>query len=652
MSASLRGYRRLIAEWLAITLLLAGFAAACSMRGWLTPLNHLVYDGAISFAQQPVPQDVVLVAIDDDSIAQLGKWPWRRDVHAALLDILTRNGARAIALDILMTEPAADPGSDLVLAQAMQRSGRVVLPIFRAIRRNEIRQEMPPIPQLAQASAGLGHIEASVDEDGVLRAYQRFAGTPGALHPHLAIRLLEVAGRAQNSSPQPAVIRLDAAAPVTDSQPNRLRRIPFVAPAGSFASLSYADVLKGKFPASAFQDKIVLVGAFATGLGDAYAVPAARGHGEMPGVEIIANILAGERSQSSITTLGPVPAAIVSTLLPLGVMLLLPSLRNRIAVLLVSAMMLATCAVAIALPQVLGVWWPPAGALIALMLAYPLWSWRCLNTVQDMIDDELARVSMQVGPSQLPPARAMLIARMYRIRALRLRLDAAQDQREETLRFISHDLRAPLASLITLMESVASKYGSDPARPWLATMRERADRALAMADDFLRLARAESISEQNFAPCCLVAVVDEAIDEFWPQANVRQVTIARDYAVPDAEAPMLGEAGLLRRAFANLLSNAIRHAPPCSRIRVGLRPDGNTWIVTVADQGTGIAEQDLPKLFGRTGKKFGTAPIGSNGTGLGLLIVRTVIERHGGSVAASSTAGEGATFTVWLPAAA
>ena len=650
MSHGFRGYRRLFVEWLVITLLLAGFAATASVRGWLTPVNDLVFDLAISAARRPVPQDIVLISIDDESIAQLGKWPWRRDIHAALIDILARSGARAIALDILLTEAAPDPRADQVLAEAMRRSGRVVLPLFREYRPDGIRHELAPLPQLAQAAAGLGHIEASVDPDGVMRGYHRFAGEQLMPHPHLALQVLSVA-RQTHGLPPSALAQSAAGTgvPATGWKQSQFRRIPFLAPAGSFTSASYADVLKGKLSANTFKDKIVLVGAFATGMGDAYSVPATRGRGPMPGVEIIANIMEGERSNRSISAIDPILAGVLSILLPLIVILLLPRLRNWIGVLLVSATVLVALAVAVGMPQLFRIWWPPAGALIALLLAYPLWSWRCLDTAQAQIDEELARISVQAGRSALPPARRTLIERMERIRTLRSRLDAAQDQREQALRFISHDLRAPLASLITLMESDANKYGTNTARPWFANMRSCADRALAMADDFLRLARAEAISEQNFTACCLLAVVDEAIDEFWPQANAKRVTISREFAVNDSEAPMLGEAGLLRRAFANLLSNAIRHTPAGSTICVGLKPEGSYWLVTVADQGPGIAEEDLPKLFGRSHKTQDAVPAGSEGTGLGLLIVRTVIERHGGSVGVSSAAGIGSTFTVSLP---
>ncbi|MES2932110.1 MAG: CHASE2 domain-containing protein [Pseudomonadota bacterium] len=651
MSARIKGYRRLFLEWLGITLILLSLAAGSSLGGWLAPLNDAVFDLAISMAARPVPADIVLIAIDDASIAQIGKWPWRRDVHAALIDRLTQQGARAIALDILLTEAAAEPGADLALAQAMRRSGRVILPVIGDNGADGAWQALPPIPQLASAAASLGHIEASLDHDGVMRGYHRFGAAATAPQAHLALQLLALADPARRTE---SILPQAAEKAQKPWNANSFRRIPFLAPAGSFNTVSYAEVIKGNIAADTFANKIVLVGAFATGMGDSYTVPATRGHGPMAGVEIIANILEGERSRCSIGVLDNVSISLASILLPLIVMLLMPRLSNRNALALVLATLLIALATAIVTPQISGLWWPPAGSLIALLLAYPLWSWRCLEAAQSLIDEELARITIQASQSAQPATRHTLIERMERIRSLRAKLDTAQLQREEALRFISHDLRTPLASLITLMDSATSAPTVGDAAVnapshWLTTMRNCADRALAMADDFLRLARAEAISEQHFAACCLLAILDEAIDEFWPQANAKGVTLARHFEVADSEALMMGEASLLHRAFANLLSNAIRHAPPGTEISIGLNTKQQSWLVTITDQGAGIAEDALPALFGRFHKSLHATPGGSDGTGLGLLIVRTVIERHGGSVALSSRVGVGTSFTIDLP---
>lgn len=647
MSLGSAAYRRLVIEWLAIVLLLAAFSAVATWRAWLTPLNDQLFDLAISVAQRPAPSDVVIIGIDDRSIAELGNWPWRRDLHAALVDTLTRGGARAVALDVLLTEASQNAGADLALADALRRSGKVVLPVFHEIRPDRSARELAPIVQFAQSAAALGHIDATIDADGVMRGYTRFAQDTAT--PHIALRILQVAERSGGVAH--ALATPPAAPRAGSAMPGEFRRIPFAGPSGSFPTLSYADVLKGYIPAQSFKDKIVLVGALATGMGDSYTVPAARGRGPMAGVEIIANILDGERGARSITRADPLQASIAGALLPLIVLLLMLRLPEKVALTVVGSAVLATLALALAMPQLAGTWWPPAAALIVLGLAYPLWSWRCLAAAQALIDKELACVSLHAALPVALPSRHSLIGRMDRMRALRAGLDEAQRQKEETLRFISHDLRAPLASLITLIESTASRYRDDPAHPWLGTMRNRAERALAMADDFLRLARAEAIHSRNFADCCLLAVIDEAIDEFWPQANAKGVTLARDFAVPDSEALMAGEEGLLRRAFANLLSNAIRHAPPDSSIGIGLRAGGDAWIATVSDAGPGVPEQNLQTLFGRSPRSLGHDPAGNDGTGLGLLIVRTVIERHGGTIQVSSPAGLGTTFTLRLPRA-
>ncbi len=120
----------------------------------------------------PAPTDVVIVAIDDPSIAQLGRWPWPRAVHAALLDRLREAGARAVALDILFTEPESSSGAgDLALATAMRRGPQTVLPLLADLPGESRRpRERLPVPVLAEAAAAPGHAHLELDPDGIVRS--------------------------------------------------------------------------------------------------------------------------------------------------------------------------------------------------------------------------------------------------------------------------------------------------------------------------------------------------------------------------------------------------------------------------------------------------------------------------------------------------
>ena len=138
--------------WFLVALLCLTAFLYLSNVFWRTDLA--IFDSALAVA--PAPSDVVIVAIDDASIAALGRWPWSRAVHAALLDRLRADGARAVALDILFTEPDPNsPEGDIALARAMEQGPPTVLPLLADFRGDDqIPRERLPIPILARAAAG------------------------------------------------------------------------------------------------------------------------------------------------------------------------------------------------------------------------------------------------------------------------------------------------------------------------------------------------------------------------------------------------------------------------------------------------------------------------------------------------------------------
>ncbi|HEX8627391.1 MAG TPA: ATP-binding protein [Catenuloplanes sp.] len=115
---------------------------------------------------------------------------------------------------------------------------------------------------------------------------------------------------------------------------------------------------------------------------------------------------------------------------------------------------------------------------------------------------------------------------------------------------------------------------------------------------------------------------------------------------------LIGDGDALRRAAGNLLSNAVRLAPTDSTVTVATGRTGSWLWLAVADQGPGIAPEDLPRVFDRFWRGAnGNGSSRDRRTGLGLAIVRQIVESHGGHVAAFSTPGVGSTFVMWLPAA-
>src|SRR5690606_20412816 len=145
-------------------------------------LNNLVYDFTMAAAPpQASPEDIVIIAIDDSSINALGYWPWRRNIHAQLVDKLDQ--ARAVGMDVVFQEPnPAYPEDDQQLAQAIRQHGRIVLPLVYDPKRDEINT---PLPMLNAAVKANGYITIDPDPDGVVRRVTlRHVQPSGRVLPH------------------------------------------------------------------------------------------------------------------------------------------------------------------------------------------------------------------------------------------------------------------------------------------------------------------------------------------------------------------------------------------------------------------------------------------------------------------------------------
>ncbi len=150
-------------------------------------INDWMYDRAITTWPAPMDDSVAIIAIDEFSLEQVGRWPWDRSLHASLIDTLRQAGAETIVLDILF--PEAGPG-DEELASAMARHGNVALPAYLTAPTRErlISEQLPPTPSLAGAAGGaIGHAHIELDTDGVARGLYLYNGLAGRLWPTLSL---------------------------------------------------------------------------------------------------------------------------------------------------------------------------------------------------------------------------------------------------------------------------------------------------------------------------------------------------------------------------------------------------------------------------------------------------------------------------------
>ncbi|MFN0163934.1 MAG: CHASE2 domain-containing protein [Burkholderiales bacterium] len=429
-------------EWLVLTGFLTFVALVLGLANGLGRADATLYDGAIGLQRLAPAEEVVIVAIDEASLAALGRWPWSREVHARMIDRLAQAGPRVVGFDLIFSE--AEPNADARLAAALKRIP-AVLPVLVESRAGQMRVN-EPVAQIAASAAALGHIHLEVDRDGIARSVflREGPGNAARKYSHFSLALREV-GKGSVGSNVPGLRN-----PGPDASARWQRdfwvHFPFLGPAGSVPRVSYVDVLEGRVDTARLAGKTVLVGATAAGLGDAYPTPVT-GHSRlMPGVEINANLYTALGAGRTIVPLPRLLNALLNVLPVLLVMVALYRLSPRRA--------LAVVAVAlIAMPVVLwlllgqGIAMAPAAGMLCMAAAYPLWSWRRLEATMQYLGEEFRRLAAEprIMPGQASPAALHANPLEARIHALA----GAADRLRQARRFVSDTLASlPNATLV------------------------------------------------------------------------------------------------------------------------------------------------------------------------------------------------------------
>lgn len=756
--------------WALLAVGLIALVTALVLTQSLPRVDRILQDNARAAMDQPPSKDIVVVAIDEKTLAAIGRWPWRRAFHAEVLRRISTQSPRCIGMDLLFSEPDSDhPGDDGVLADAMLDSGCVVLPLALQTRGLQVQQELVPLPSLTAAATAIGHAHLSIDEDGIARSVYLREGFPGRSWPHFAVALMAAGEGKGDALSQPTLAAGRGAQGDAANPWQRTGHELIVFPKGSrqVQTVSYIDVLQGKAPPDIFKDRYVLIGATAIGLGDAYATSAPDAQGLMPGVDIFASVLQGlmtdrrvvvaEPWQDLLFNLGPLIVALLGLLW----------LRPIWVIALICAMLALRLGIHVMRP-VVGVQFAPASGFAGLLLVYPLWSLMRLGAavrylrwgteqlsrdfggmalpqqplhVGDFLDRQMAIAAaagqrmrdvhrfVRDGIDHLPDATMILnsqggviIANLaaqqhwqtdakgllgqdaHRLladikwrttgaqmmppgallggldpimgegedaegRTLLMRcvpfFDAgnqhagwmaalvditkmrrAQSQRDEALRFISHDIREPSASILTAIELARKRPDAFSGDSLFERIERHARTGLELADGFVNLARAEA---QPFRPepLDLVDLLQQTIDDAWAQARKRQVRVLLVTGIE--EAICIADRSLLTRALTNVLSNALKYSPPGFDLRCSVTDSGTHWRVGVQDHGPGIPLELQSQLFQPFHRLHRKSHPDVHGIGLGLLLVRTAVQRHGGTIEIDSAAEAGCTVTLVLP---
>jgi CHASE2 domain-containing sensor protein/signal transduction histidine kinase len=727
-----------------LAVLLVGLLLLLILQWW-SPVKGLrlgLYDFLQSHSPAQNHPDIVVIGIDDDSLAALGGWPLSRSRYAQLLQKLSlpENKPRAVGIDLLFVSPTRD---DAQLAEAMrglpvvlaeQPQEKTSLPLAD----NASASQSTLVPQLRLASAGVGHVALFYDSDGELRNLPpSFGGVA-----HFSVAMLQAGGR-------------------TSEVPNRASplRMRLISPNLQYPTLSLKDALSPETSLTWLKDKWVLVGVTSPTLGDMHAT---RDTGEnqllLPGVMILASALSTHLRQDWIQTVSPEVTVTVNGLLLVALFVLLlrwpPHWAVPLAVVLLFAFLLAAY---LAL-HVWNWWLNVAPLLLATLLLCLYWLWRKLALVMhfmrghvqgwstldgerpqlpdamnkslphhhtgDAVQDTTARLAALMNAQQqqlhmldqlllhLPEALAVfdgqeaLVLGNARLRALapaslcgagaklvawqqwmglppipqdqwaqdlsknpqvlhtwpslqgprtgyvRLQvlsnrqlpdlsilsfqdvteLRQSQAERDLAVQFLSHDLRAPIASILSLLEAPFRQSSAQELDGVRMRIQRHARQLLEGMDGFLlhhRAHRTLSLEEH---------LLDDLIHEALIQ--VRDMAAQRGMALQSEAGPegvfVQADAALMVRALLNLLMNAIVHGEPNMPITLGHHIDPSAsgqmgterWVRVWVRNAVArpVAQAHVH------GSSVASAHLPIRGFGLGLSFVAQVMVQHKGQV--------------------
>lgn len=218
------------------------------------------------------------------------------------------------------------------------------------------------------------------------------------------------------------------------------------------------------------------------------------------------------------------------------------------------------------------------------------------------------------------------------------------------IRVTAHDIRSPLSiisSYIEMLDEDLSQHYNELDQMYISAIRQAIARIMQLTSDILSLERLREYRDVTLTRVQLAKLLERTMDEFAENSRHRQQKVT----VNTAPLAVYGDSVELHEAFANLVGNAVKYTPNGGKIDVNLRRDGDFAVLEIVDSGYGIPADQQAQLFQPFHRVKTDETYSIDGTGLGLYLVKKIIERHSGTVYFQSEYGKGSTFGVRLPLA-
>ena len=235
--------------------------------------------------------------------------------------------------------------------------------------------------------------------------------------------------------------------------------------------------------------------------------------------------------------------------------------------------------------------------------------------------------------------------------------DTTEQEKEERERRlfvsnVSHELRTPLTSVKSYLEALDEGALYDPVAPdFIKVSLDETNRMMRMVTDLLHLSRIDNATTQldveliNFT--AFITFILNRFDKMRSQDEEKKYELVRDYPINSVWIEI--DTDKMTQVIDNILNNAIKYSPDGGKITVSMKTTDDQMILSIKDQGLGIPQQDLPKIFDRFYRVDRARSRAQGGTGLGLAIAKEIIKQHNGFIWAKSEYGKGSTFTIVLP---
>lgn len=229
------------------------------------------------------------------------------------------------------------------------------------------------------------------------------------------------------------------------------------------------------------------------------------------------------------------------------------------------------------------------------------------------------------------------------------KLSLFNTEKNSLISVVSHDLSGPFTSIkmwTQILQSDISNF-TETQRKALYRIQSSADNGELLIHNILHIEKNEINRPMNLEFLNIGAFIADVINAHEPQSMQKEIEIIYENQIGSTQ--FMSDRYMLRRIFENLLSNAIKFSPRGKRVIVNLKERGNSLVISVKDEGVGIAPEDIPYLFSKYGKISSMPTEGEYSTGLGLSIVKRLVDELNGKIYCESTPDVGSTFTVSLP---